>query len=46
MVLGPGGHRFGDYRKLGLPLMALYGVVAVLVVPVIWSFWRPPCAAR
>jgi len=26
--------------------MALYGVVAVLLLPVIWSFWRAPCAAR
>jgi di/tricarboxylate transporter len=38
MVLGPGGYRFGDYWKLGLPLLALFGVVAVLVVPLIWSF--------
>jgi di/tricarboxylate transporter len=38
MVMGPGGYRFGDYWKLGLPLMALYGLVAVLLVPVIWSF--------
>jgi di/tricarboxylate transporter len=38
MVLGPGGYRFGDYWKLGLPLLALFGVVAVLLVPVIWSF--------
>ena len=38
MVMGPGGYRFSDYWKLGLPLMALYGVVAVLLVPVIWSF--------
>ncbi|MCZ7589805.1 MAG: SLC13 family permease [Gaiella sp.] len=38
MVMGPGGYRFGDYWKLGLPLMVLYGVVAVLLVPVIWSF--------
>jgi len=37
MVLGPGGYRFGDYWKLGLPLLALFGVVAVLLVPVIWS---------
>ena len=36
MVLGPGGYRFGDYWKLGLPLLALFGVVAVLLVPVIW----------
>lgn len=38
MVMGPGGYRFGDYWKLGLPLMALYGLVAVLLVPAIWSF--------
>ena len=37
MVLGPGGYRFGDYWKLGLPLLALFGVVAVLLVPAIWS---------
>jgi di/tricarboxylate transporter len=38
MVMGPGGYRFGDYWKLGLPLLALFGVVATLLVPVIWSF--------
>jgi di/tricarboxylate transporter len=38
MVMAPGGYRFGDYWKLGLPLLVLFGVVAVLVVPVIWSF--------
>jgi len=38
MVMAPGGYRFGDYWKLGLPLLALFGVVAVLLVPVIWSF--------
>ena len=36
MVMGPGGYRFGDYWKLGLPLLALFGVVAVLLVPVFW----------
>ena len=38
MVMAPGGYRFGDYWKLGLPLLVLFGVVAVLLVPVIWSF--------
>ena len=38
MVMGPGGYRFGDYWKLGLPLLALFFVVAVFVVPVIWPF--------
>jgi di/tricarboxylate transporter len=38
MVMGPGGYRFGDYWKLGLPMLVLFGVVAVFLVPVIWSF--------
>ena len=38
MVMGPAGYRFGDYWPLGLPLAALYGVVAILLVPVVWPF--------
>lgn len=38
MVLQPGGYRFGDYWKLGLPLMLVYLAVAVLYVPLIWPF--------
>lgn len=37
MVMGPAGYRFGDYWKLGLPLMALFFVVGVFLVPVFWS---------
>jgi di/tricarboxylate transporter len=38
MVMEPGGYRFSDYWKLGLPLIVLYGAVAVLLVPVFWRF--------
>ncbi len=38
VVLEPGGYRFGDYWKLGLPLLVLFGAVAVLLMPVFWSF--------
>jgi di/tricarboxylate transporter len=38
MVMEPGSYRFGDYWKLGLPLAVLFAAVAVLVVPVFWSF--------
>jgi di/tricarboxylate transporter len=38
MVMRPGGYRFGDYWKLGLPMLFLFGLVAVLLVPVIWQF--------
>jgi anion transporter len=38
MVFGPGGYRFGDYWKLGLPLALLFVAVATLLVPVFWPF--------
>jgi di/tricarboxylate transporter len=38
IVMGPGGYRFGDYWRFGLPFVALFFVVAVFLVPVIWSF--------
>ncbi len=38
MVMGPGGCRFGDYAKSGLPVLAWFFVVAVGVVPLIWRF--------
>ena len=38
MVMGPAGYRFDDYWKLGLPVMLVYFVVAVGLVPLIWPF--------
>jgi di/tricarboxylate transporter len=38
MVMGPAGYHFGDYWKLGLPLLLVTFVVAVFVVPVFWPF--------
>ncbi|MCA0252551.1 MAG: SLC13 family permease [Actinobacteria bacterium] len=38
MVMDPGGYRFGDYWKLGLPLLLLFLVVAVFWVPLWWPF--------
>lgn len=36
LVMGPGGYRFGDYWRLGLPLSALVAMVATLLIPWIW----------
>ncbi len=36
IVMAPGGYRFGDYWKLGLPCMAWFFVVAVFLVPMYW----------
>lgn len=38
MVMGPGGYKFSDYWKLGLCMMALFFVVSVFWVPVVWPF--------
>jgi di/tricarboxylate transporter len=36
MVQSPGGYRFGDYWRLGLPLLAAWLVVALLIIPRVW----------
>jgi di/tricarboxylate transporter len=38
MVYGPGGYRFSDYLKIGIPLNILFGVIAVALAPLIWPF--------
>ena len=38
MVFGPGGYRFSDYVKLGLPLSVLVWGTAVFLIPVFWGF--------
>jgi di/tricarboxylate transporter len=38
MVYGPGGYRFSDYLKVGVPLDLLIGVVTVSLAPFIWPF--------
>jgi di/tricarboxylate transporter len=36
MVYGPGGYRYTDFLRLGVPLQILLGAVAVVVIAVIW----------
>ena len=36
MVYGPGGYRFYDYMKIGIPLNILCWLVASALIPVIW----------
>jgi di/tricarboxylate transporter len=36
MVMTPGGYRFGDYWKLGLPVMAWWLLVSLVVIPLVW----------
>lgn len=36
MVYGPGGYRFTDYMRLGLPLNLVTGLVACALIPILW----------
>lgn len=36
LVMGPGGYRFGDYSRLGLPLSFIVIMVAVPMLMVVW----------
>lgn len=38
MVYGPGGYRFSDYMKIGVPLDILVGVVSVVIAPLCFPF--------
>ena len=36
MVYGPGGYKFYDFTRIGLPLNIVTGVVSCLLIPVFW----------
>jgi di/tricarboxylate transporter len=38
MVYGPGGYRFGDFWKLGIPVLIWTLIVTVIVTPLYWKF--------
>lgn len=38
LVYGPGGYRFGDYLKLGIPLNVIVLVMGTLLIPFMWPF--------
>ena len=38
MVFGPGGYRFSDYLRAGVPLALMGWILAILLIPRIWPF--------
>jgi di/tricarboxylate transporter len=38
MVYGPGGYRFTDFMRVGLPLHMMLVVTATILIPQIWPF--------
>ena len=39
LVLGPGGYKFMDYVKVGVPLVILCFIVSIIVIPMVWPFF-------
>jgi di/tricarboxylate transporter len=39
MVYGPGGYRFSDYVKIGVPLDILIAIVTIALAPLVWPFY-------
>ena len=37
MVYGPGGYTFGDFLRIGVPLNILMGVVASILIPLVYT---------
>jgi di/tricarboxylate transporter len=38
MVYGPGGYKFTDFVKVGVPLTIVVGIIVLVLTPMIWPF--------
>jgi len=38
MIYSPGGYRFTDFTKIGVPLILIFWGLSVLLIPLIWPF--------
>ncbi|MDP7639584.1 MAG: SLC13 family permease [Candidatus Hydrogenedentes bacterium] len=38
MVYGPGGYKFTDFTRVGLPLTVILAVTATIFIPIFWPF--------
>ena len=38
MVYGPGGYKFTDFVKIGIPLSVVVGIINIILAPVVWPF--------
>ena len=38
MVYGPGGYKFTDFVKIGIPMSVLVGIITIILAPMVWPF--------
>jgi di/tricarboxylate transporter len=41
MVYGPGGYKFTDYVKIGVPLTIIVGIITIILTPMFFGFQAP-----
>jgi di/tricarboxylate transporter len=41
LMMGPGGYRFQDFFKVGLPLTVLLFIIVLVLLPIFWPFSLP-----
>lgn len=38
MIMSPGGYKFGDYWKFGLPILLFWLAASAVIIPLVWPF--------
>ena len=38
MVYGPGGYKFTDFVKIGIPMTVVVGIITIFLAPLVWPF--------
>lgn len=39
MVQGPGGYRFTDFARIGIPLQLVLAAISLIIIPLVWPFY-------
>jgi di/tricarboxylate transporter len=38
MFYGPGGYKFTDFVKIGIPMTVIVGIITIILAPMVWPF--------
>jgi len=38
MVFSPGGYKFTDFVKIGIPMTVVVGIITIILAPMVWPF--------
>ena len=38
IIYGPGGYKFTDFVKIGIPMSVVVGIITIILAPMVWPF--------